>query len=418
MNKRCGNCNLINFADLEVCKRCGVSLDLPAAGPATNAAYAPPSTLNAPPSTPAWPSRPPHGIAEDGIIAQHIKRTNRSLKVMNLVIVLAVAGLALLNIKYLYHFVAGPSHVDYSTLFRLKTASGLWNDYVKVDGTNAVETGMEEIWKKKRNGRVVEEKTTARYYLLTTDTEALLVKVPVGTGVRTLTGQVVDMPSFEKQQILPQLYTQEPELRSRLRPVMLNAGDYHEAGWAGLALGIPLLGLGLWNLKKLASRKREPLLHPVMRALERFGHPNVVAAQIDADVRAHIVSPVLNKAAATPTWLLHPSKFGLQVLAMAELVWAYKHVTRHYTNFVPTGKTFRLMVADRQGRLLSLDGNEYDTDGLLGYLRQVAPWALFGYDPDLATAWRTNLSAVVHTVDRRRQQYEEERANSELTEAV
>src|SRR5215813_560929 len=132
---------------------------------------------------------------------------------------------------------------------------------------------------------------------------------------------------------------------------MLDAKDYNGAGWVGLVLGIPLLGLGLWNLKKLVSRKREPLLHPVMRALERFGHPNAVAAQIDADVRANIVSPVLNKAAATPTWLLHPSKFGLQVLAMAELVWAYKHVTKHYTNFVPTGKTFRLMVADRQGRL-------------------------------------------------------------------
>lgn len=403
---------------MDVCKRCGTSLDLQPTASRATTAYASPATLNAPPPAVTWSSRPPSAVSEDGIIAQHIKRTSRNLKVINLVVVVAVVGLALLNIKYLYHFIMGPSRVDHNVLFRLKTASGLWNDYVKVDGTNAVETGMEEIWKKKQNGRVIEEKTTARYYLLTTDTEALLVKVPVGTGVRTLTGQVVNMPSFEKQQILPQLYAQEPELRSRLRPVMLDAGDFHESGWAGLALGVPLLVLGVWNLKKLASRKRQPLLHPVMRALERFGHPNVIAAQIDADVRANIVSPVLNKAAATPTWLLHPSKFGLQVLAMVEIVWAYKHVTRHYTNFIPTGKTFRLMVADRQGRLLSLDGNEYDTDGLLGYLRHVAPWALFGYDPDLATAWRTNMAAVVHTVDRRRQQYEEEQANPELTEAV
>ena len=50
---------------------------------------------------------------------------------------------------------------------------------------------------------------------------------------------------------------------------------------------------------------------------------------------------------SVPNWLLHPTQFGLQVVAIKELIWAYKHVTKHYTNFIPTGKTFRLQVADR-----------------------------------------------------------------------
>lgn len=108
----------------------------------------------------------------------------------------------------------------------------------------------------------------------------------MGARLSTLTGEVRDIRDFERQQILPQMYTREPELRSRLATVMPDATDYRTSGVIGLLIGIPLLALSLWNLKKVADRQRNRLRHPVMRCLERFEAPEVIAATIDADVRA------------------------------------------------------------------------------------------------------------------------------------
>ncbi len=341
---------------------------------------------------------------------KHLARINRNLKVTNLGLLIVVIGLAVLNLQYLTNLVIGPKRMDRRTLFKLQSTSGLWNDYIKVDGTNALETGMEEVYMKQKYGRTVEESVTARYYLITDENKALLIKIPTGTrDLTVLTGRLVNMPHFEEQQILPQMYGQEPELRTRLLPVMLDASDYRSSGLIGLAIGIALLGLAVWNLKKVADRKRNPACHPALRALEPFGFPQVVATEIDADVRANLPAPAANKIAATPSWLLHPTTYGLQVIAMRDIVWAYKHVTTHYTYFIPTGKTFCLMIADRHGRLLTIStsSNEYETDGLLGYISNVVPWALFGHSEELARAWRSDQASVIRNVDWRRAQFEE-----------
>jgi hypothetical protein len=277
---------------------------------------------------------------------------------------------------------------------------------------------MEEVSKEMHGNTVISEKTTARYYLLTTDTEALLVKLPASAGLSPLVGELVDMPSFEQAEILPKLYQHEPDLRNRLRPVMLDAGNYYNSGIIGLAIGIPLFALGIWNLRKVAQRRQDPTQHPVMRTLALFGPAGQVAAEIDADVRFNVPSPSLNQPAVTPTWLLHPSHYGLQVVAVGEIVWAYTHVTQHRVNFVPTGKTYRVMIADRRGRLLSLGSKKGDSSELLGYLSRVTPWSIFGYHADLARSWKANPREIIQAADARRQQFEASQANSPLSEGV
>src|SRR5262249_36158241 len=140
MNRRCPSCNLVNFAEVAVCKRCGTSLDaspaaaastLPAAAPAQVAAHA--AAARAPEFASNYrPPTPPAGpliISDDGIIARHVARMNRNMQWTNALILLAVIGVALLNTKYLYHLATGAKHVDQKTLFRIKSAGGKWGGH-------------------------------------------------------------------------------------------------------------------------------------------------------------------------------------------------------------------------------------------------------------------------------------------------
>lgn len=397
MNKRC-SCGLINFGDAEVCRRCGAALSGP------DPAQIPVASQTAP--------APQHfPFSQDGIISQYIGRCNRHLITTNVCILVALAGLLLLNGKYYCNFFMGPAAIDEHDLSRTTSSTGVFRNYVKVSGGETFDTGMEQVKTETRNGVKVSEEVEARYMVIEVSDKLLLVKTPVNDS-KALTGELVDMPHFEQNQILPKMLAQEPKLRGMLLPVMLDATDYHTGGTIGLALGIPLFALGIWNMKKASDRKANPQLHPLMRGLERFGDPRAIAAHIDHEVKSCLPGANLSSVAVTPSWLLSPTFFNVKVMAVKEIVWVYKKVTKHYYNFIPTGKTYATMIADRHGKTLEINSNrsESGTDNVMEQIHQRAPWVIFGFDQGLASAWQSTPSEFVRAVDARRAEFEQQMA--------
>jgi hypothetical protein len=87
-----------------------------------------------------------------------------------------------------------------------------------------------------------------------------------------------------------------------------------------------------------------------------------------------------------------------------DLVWIYKKVTKHSVNFIPTGKTYSVILVGRHKQRTEEQMKDHAVNELLVQLAGKVPWALFGFDQNLDKAWRKDPAGVIRMVDLRRQQ--------------
>jgi uncharacterized protein DUF6709 len=398
-NKKCMTCGLVNFATETVCKRCGAALPAPGSPSYQIRTQAPPR------------ASAPVSVDVSGFVASQINRTNKNLLVLNIIVVAVVLGSGVYFGRYLYNILLGPFEIDRATLLATTDAGNLERSFVSIQGDDALDTGMSAI----RSERGRNEKVEFQYMALALDGHLLLVKNERNQDALRLSGRLVNIPSFETREILQKLFQHEPQLRGAFLPIMLDATESRVPGLIGLAVGVSLLILAAWNLKKVADRKASPGSHPLMRSLEKYGPAELVAAGIDREVRELGTLVTAGKVLVTSSWLLWPAAYSLNVRRVDELVWVYKKVTKHYTNFIPTGKTYAAIVCARTGVPLEIPTlrGEKETDRILSEIVNRAPWVIAGFSQDLQKAWKTNASAIFEAVDARRAQFQSQPSAAE-----
>jgi len=69
------------------------------------------------------------------------------------------------------------------------------------------------------------------------------------------------------------------------------------------------------------------------------------------------------------------------------LLWAYKRVTKHSVNFIPTGKSYAAVLAC-YGGAAEVRGREKKVDAVLAFAAERAPWAVFGFSDDLSKLFK------------------------------
>ncbi|HEX8162026.1 MAG TPA: DUF6709 family protein [Pyrinomonadaceae bacterium] len=409
---KCAQCGLLNWASDTHCKRCRAALG--------EQPQTPPHEQRQTPFGAAPGARGPHdgGRAAQppqpaGFVAAQVRRCTRNLALTGGALVLAVAVAAGLNARYLYNFVTGPQTIGRIPLLQARDADTLTNYYVTVRGDDVYDTGMRKARYKQRNGvRTGEERVEATYQALAVGDRLLLVEAPADAPVLPeQTGELVNIPPLVHQKVLEAVYGEEPNMRGDFLPVMLKTGDFRGRGLVGIGVGLTVLLVGLWCLYAARRRHAAPATHPIMTALAKYGPPADVAAAIDAEVSSPHATEV-GPVRLTPGWFLHGSAFALNARPLTELVWGYKKVTKHYYNFVPTGKTYAVILHDRRGQRMEmqLGRGEQKADQTLAALGRYAPWLLFGYSEDLRHAWDKNRAEVLQVVDERRAEYQQHAA--------
>jgi hypothetical protein len=210
------------------------------------------------------------------------------------------------------------------------------------------------------------------------------------------------MPSALRDNLFAAYRRSDPQAMPPYLPVMLDATEGTWARWLGIVAAAAVLLVGLLNLRQGVARLRDPALHPSMRALAAYGPLRANVAAIDADVAGGSALTV-KATTLTSSWLITRAAFAVHMVPLTEVVWFYKHVTKHYTNFIPTGKTYAVHLHDRRGREVHIPASRKNVDGLLTELHRRAPWAIAGWTPEIAQAMRgPQRSQVVREVDERR----------------
>jgi hypothetical protein len=343
---------------------------------------------------------------EYGIVDRNIRRCNRNLFITGVIIILARLGLAAFNARYLYNFFCGPFAVDGQALATTANPAAATKYFVTLKGDKVIKTGFQEV--KRRT-------VTADYVALGVGDRLLLVKSPAEHTEAEFTGALVKIPAYINGQFvisadidrrfISEVVRQRPGTRKiSFLPVMLDATGFRRPGYWGLGIGIPLLAFSVWLLAKAGKRMANHDAHPIIGSLARFGPPRNVVTAIDAEAKNGAQTTSIGRLTLTPSWLLHATGYRLAILRCDEVIWAYKKVTKHYTNFIPTGKSYAVIICSRDGRSLEVTCRQKKADGMLEELARRWPWILIGYSDDMAASWKSNCDAVIRAVDARRQQ--------------
>ena len=334
---------------------------------------------------------------DGGFLDRQIRRTNRNLLLVSFILIVAVAGYAVGERRYLYNFFAGPFDISTQQLISIPQPDASLRYFVKVKGEDSQDTGVQEIERQSDTGS---ETVKAKFSVLLLAKRILIVKSNPKESGTAYEGELSEIPSDVRTNVITPLLKEHPNASHAFLPFMLDTTGFRDEGYVALALGIPAFVLACWLILKVIRRKGEMATHPVVKAASRYGTVDHVAQQFDLELQGN--STKIGGATVTQSWVFLPTRFGLKICRIPDLIWAYKKVTRHYHNFIPTGKTYDVIMYDRHGQPLQMKSRQKNIDEMLKVLAARAPWAVFGYNNDLNNTLRTNWAGFVAAVDQRK----------------
>ena len=337
------------------------------------------------------------------LIGQHIERTNRNLFLSNLAIVATVLGLGVFTGRYWYNFFLGPFNIDASTLHGIKDLETTNQYFVKVTGEKSFNTGLQQISqsKDKYTDKVKSETVKANYLVLLVSGRILIIKANPNSNTGTeFTGQLVNLPDDVSNELVK--IAGNPDIKTAFLPVMLETDGFHTAGYFGLGIGLPLLLFGGWNLLKYKQRKDDPKKHPIMQSIAQYGEPELIAGNIESEFQINS-KYTLGDLTMIPSWFFRKTTFGLDILRLQDVVWSYKKITQHYTNGIPTGKSFTVLVYNQAGNLLEFPvKNEAQADEVIIEIATRVPWISVGFSPELQELWDKHKNDFIAGVNERK----------------
>jgi hypothetical protein len=344
-------------------------------------------------------------------VENEARRANRNLLLVNggmlAVIILIVAA----NYRYCANFVLGCQSISSAELAALTSPEQRWRNFVSVSGTKSVSAGYQDIVNHMENGRLVSTEIKDEYVYLRVGEKILLVKAPPGKEQLEYSGALEYTTDPVKQDVLRPLAAEDADLAREILPFTLNAANYRSNGYTMLIIGLPLLALALWNCLKGMRRISEIQISPVWKHLAVYGNAEQLSQQIEAELQPAMIRKYGNLQIAQQ-WMVRRKTFSTWVSPIGDLVWVYKKVTKHSVNFIPTGKTYSVIIVGRHRQRIEEQMKENAVNEMLADLAARVPWILFGFTQDLDKAWRKDPAGVIAAVDSRYQQMKAQPASS------
>lgn len=305
---------------------------------------------------------------------------------------------ALSQSRYIKNFVSGPFDFGQPELDAIGDVSTTPRYFVKVTGSKAIETGIQQITTRKRAGVETGRSVSAAYYVLVVGDRLLVVKRAEGTPT-TVEGELAAMPSELDRHLFnsPQMEA----IRGRFYPYYLDDSRFRMPGYIGVA-GVLILAFLLLKYGLPAWRYAQDVAsHPVVKRLVEWGDPMGIAIE----ARREADSPRYKGGGwrMTEKYLIRSAPFAFDLLRLSDLLWAYKKVTKHSVNFIPTGKSYAGVLVC-YGGAAEVTGKEKSVDAMLTCAAERAPWALFGYSDDLAKLFKQKTQEFCAAIEQRKRE--------------
>jgi hypothetical protein len=333
---------------------------------------------------------------EEGFLGKGIRRAGRNSILMGLGGLVVIALLFWAEGRYFYNFSHGPFPIDQPTLFSIQDPDTRRESFVTIQGDETLETGFEES----NTDYII----TMHHPILAMKIgeRLLLVKVSKDTDATRFSGELSSIPKEVQSQVLQTLQERHPEWKGRFLPAMLDATSYRFHGYLGIVVGT-LFALGtVWCFGKGLKWSAKPETHPVWKKLGKYGPAQQVGSQLDAELRSEGGGETFGSAHLTTNWLVLSSAYNIEVMRMADVVWAYLQVVKHYHSGIPTGKSHFVKVFDREGASTTISVKKNVVPNLLQSIQRRVPWAINGFSSDLEQMWKKRRTDFLLGVDQQK----------------
>ncbi|GEM_PF-2462650 len=152
---------------------------------------------------------------------------------------------------------------------------------------------------------------------------------------------------------------------------------------------------------------RSPASHPVIQRISTWPVNLAVAAKREAHQPLY---KGRNGWLVTNQFLIQNTFFTFNLLRLSDLLWAYRKVTQHSINFIPTGKTHEVILVCAGGTV-TIEGREATTKEILDFATQRAPWAVFGFSKELEKLFNKDPNAFCAAVEQKRKEWTQQHAS-------
>jgi hypothetical protein len=339
------------------------------------------------------------GPVENWIVARVRQRSVRQLVAWGAVVAVgALIGVA--NARYVRNFLSGPTTLSAAEVGAIGDVTTTPRYFARVEGTETVDTGIQQVEVRTRHGQEVGRSVTASFFALAVGDRFLIVKTSSGPA-RVVEGHLEPMPAELQQHLFGT--AEMRAARARFYPFYLDTESFRTAGYWAIAIGSVLVLFLLATAVPAWKRLRDPSTHPVVARVATWGDPISLAVEIEREDR----HPWRRSGGVSITdhYIVSSGLFTFDVLRLADLLWAYKKVTKKSVNFVPVGKDFHAVLVCAGGSV-EWKGSEKEVEEALRHAASRAPWAAFGYSKELEGQLRRNAAAFVTAIATRRRHHQ------------
>ncbi|MGE5802990.1 MAG: DUF6709 family protein [Gemmatimonadota bacterium] len=341
-------------------------------------------------------------------ITTRIRTTARRRFVTWVLVLIAGAWLATSDHRYVANFLRGPYQLQQADLDAINDVTLTPRYYARVKGERVIDTGLREYTVHTRSGVETDRAESGAYRALVFGNRFLIVKTKTSTESPAAEGKLVPWPAeldgqlFDTKEMLA--------LRSNFYPFYLDGDSFRRPGYVVIAIGVVFLLLFAWKAIPAWRAMRDPEHDPLAMRIARWGDPVAVAVEAEREWE----NPLLKAKAGWRfgnKYLLHSRFFTFDLLRFQDVLWAYKKVTKHSVNFIPTGKTYEAIV-NCYGGTATIPAKEKKVHELLEFVQQQAPWAILGFSDELAATFRKHPQDFTKGVEQRRQEWQRQKASA------
>lgn len=314
-----------------------------------------------------------------------------------------VGGLVLLlslgfsDFRYVYNFLGGPYEVGRTELDTVGDIERTPHCFIRVTGDKCYDTGLQQISVTSSHGRETGRSVEASYHLLAIGRKFLLVKSEEAPHT-TCEGELVGMSS----DLVTQLYDSKEmqEIRGQVYPFLLKEKAFREPGYIFTGVLALYLVFFFWQVIPAWRHFQDPSSHPVSERIRSWN----ASLDLSEAIRQELAASRFRRIpgwSMTERFVVLRSLFSFNVLRLEDMLWAYKKVTRHSVNLIPTHKTYEAVLCF-PGEVATISGKEKKVHEALEFAAQRAPWALLGFSDDRNHLFCRNKDEFRQIVEQRR----------------
>jgi uncharacterized protein DUF6709 len=313
--------------------------------------------------------------------------------------VLAIGVLFFLsNSRYVGNFLRGPFALDRAALDSIGEVGAAQRYFVRVTPERTIDTDIREYTTHTSAGVETSREVSGAYYALALGDRFLIAKTG-GDAPTVAEGSLEPLPADLESHLFD---SKEMEaIRPRFYSFYVNNESFRLPGYIAIAVAL-VLGLLLVKIAAPAWRYyREPESHPLLQRIASWRvDPLGVAVEAERDFNTPRFREG-NGWKVGDKYLIRSAFFTFDLLRLTDLLWAYKKVTKHSINFIPTGKTYDAILVCYGGSA-TIKAKEKRVEEMIRFAAERAPWAVIGYSAEVAKMFNKDQRAFTAAVEARR----------------